>query len=179
MTYQQSGSSFYHQVIVGAGADVTVRARGTFFHPADQQNSSPPQDSNYEVSMIMETIVWQKLEGWLDFWAILSIQFILDRLDHYGPFWATLDHKHLKHKHSNTQKLKALKILSAPFSRILCMNYNLGRHSMIKTLFRALLIWENILLRGPRVSAMKQSIICLLRREQIQIIRSVEPIITI
>ena len=55
MTYQQSESSFYHQVIVGAGADVTVRARGTFFHPADQQNSSPPQDSNYEVSEIMES----------------------------------------------------------------------------------------------------------------------------
>ena len=37
------------QVIVAAGADVTVRARGTFFHPADQQNSCPPEDSNYEV----------------------------------------------------------------------------------------------------------------------------------
>ena len=36
-------------MIVAAGADVTVRARGTFFHPADQQNSSPPEDSNYEV----------------------------------------------------------------------------------------------------------------------------------
>ena len=34
---------------MAAGADVTVRARGTFFHPADQQNSSPPEDSNYEV----------------------------------------------------------------------------------------------------------------------------------
>ena len=60
MTYQQSGSSFYHQVIVGAGADVTVRARGTFFHPADQQNSSPPQDSNYEVLAKMETIGYPK-----------------------------------------------------------------------------------------------------------------------
>ena len=38
------------QVIVGAGADVTVRARGTFFHPADQQNSCPPEESNYEVT---------------------------------------------------------------------------------------------------------------------------------
>ena len=34
---------------MAAGADVTVRARGTFFHPADQQNSKPPEDSNYEV----------------------------------------------------------------------------------------------------------------------------------
>ena len=40
---------FVLQVIVAAGADVTVRARGTFFHPADQQNSCPPEDSNYEV----------------------------------------------------------------------------------------------------------------------------------
>ena len=43
-------SSFVAQVIVGAGADVTVRARGTFFHPADQQNSCPPEESNYEVT---------------------------------------------------------------------------------------------------------------------------------
>ena len=43
------GNDELAEVIVAAGADVTVRARGTFFHPADQQNSCPPEDSNYEV----------------------------------------------------------------------------------------------------------------------------------
>ena len=74
-------------MIVGAGADVTVRARGTFFHPADQQNSSPPQDSNYEVLAKMETIIPKKLltEIGLDVWAILRHTVYLGPFE---PLWA-------------------------------------------------------------------------------------------